>query len=50
MARIPEPELKILFEEGEVTREESIRVATLIINEMLHWDYSEATTSEAMAS
>lgn len=45
MARIQKPEFEILHEEGEVSHEEAIRTAALIINEMLGWDYSEPLES-----
>ena len=50
MARIQEPKLKVIFEEGEVSHEESLKVASLVINEMLHWDYPDAAKKEAVAS
>lgn len=38
--RIKEPELKIIFEEGEISKEEQIEYSAMLVNFMLeNWDF-----------
>lgn len=39
--KIKEPELEILFEEGEISKEEQIEYSAMLVNFMLeNWDFS----------